>query len=335
MQFGQLKRREFITLLGAAAAGWPLASGAQQANRTSRIGMLLPGADGEVQAQARNAVFRQALVQLGWTAGRNVQIDYGWEASNMERARRLAAELIRLEPSILLGANSLCADALRRETRSIPIVFVNATDPVSSGLVDSMARPGANVTGFANYEFSIGGKWLGTLKEAAAGVKRVLVIFAPDNVGAAGLLRAIEAAAPTFGIEAVVPAPVRAAPDIERVFQPFARATDGGLMVLPGFVGLDNRDLIVGLASRHRLPAIYAERAFIAAGGMMTYDTDVSDLFRRAAAYVDRILKGEKPSDLPVQLPTKFDLMINLKVARSLGLTIPLPLLLSADEVIE
>jgi putative ABC transport system substrate-binding protein len=329
-----MRRREFIALIGGAAA-WPLAAGAQQANRTSRIGMLLPGTDGEVQAQARNAAFRQALDQLGWTAGRNVQIDYGWEASNMERARRLAAELIRLKPSILLGANSLCADALRRETRSIPIVAVNVTDPVSSGLVDSMARPGANVTGFANYEFSIGGKWLGMLKEAAAGVKRVLVIFAPGNVGSAGLLRAIEAAAPTFGVEAVVPAPVRAAPDIERVFEPFAREPDGGLMVMPGFVGLDNRDLIVGLASRHRLPAIYTERTFIAAGGMMSYDTDVSDLFRRAAAYVDRILKGEKPGDLPVQLPTKFDLTINLKVARSLGLTVPPTLLTIAGEVIE
>jgi putative ABC transport system substrate-binding protein len=329
-----MRRRDFITGLASAAA-WPLAAAAQQANLTARVGVLHPGVEGEAQATARNAAFRQALDQLGWTEGRNLRIDYRWEASNLERARSRAAELVKLEPSVLVGTNSLTTDALRRETSSIPIVFVNVSDPAGSGLVNSMARPGANLTGFANYEFTIGGKWLGTLKDAVPDLKRVLVIFAPDNAGAVGLLRAIEAAASTFGVEKVVPATPSVAPDFERAFGEFAREPNGGLMVLPGFVGLDNRDLIVGLAARHRLPAIYADRSFLAGGGMMTYDTDVSDLFRRGSDYVVRILKGEKPADLPVQLPTKFDLKINLKVARSLGLMIPLPLLASADEVIE
>jgi putative tryptophan/tyrosine transport system substrate-binding protein len=329
-----VRRRDFITLLGGSAAAWPLAVRAQQGGGIARIGVLMPSAEGESEWQARIAAFRAMLEKLGWSEGRNIRFDYRWGAGNAERARTSAAELISLTPNVILATNSVCVEALGRATRAIPIVFVNVSDPLASGLVRSMARPGENLTGFVNYVFSIGGKWLGLLKEAAPAIKRVLVIGAPGNIGITGFLKAINEAAPALGVRPVA-AQLLDAADIERAIEAFAQEPNGGLMVLPGVAGLNNLDRIVGLASRLRLPAIYAERAFIPSGGLMCYDTDIVDLFRRGASYVDRILRGELPGDLPVQLPTKYDLVINLKTANALGLTLNPGLLAITDEVIE
>jgi putative tryptophan/tyrosine transport system substrate-binding protein len=328
-----MKRREFIAGCGAVAL--PLRAAAQQpSNAVARVGILLANSEGELEVQTRNAAFREALNKLGWADGRTLRIDYRWGATSLESARTYAAQLVNLAPNVMLGTNSLCAEALRRETRTIPIVFVNVSDPLSSGLVDSMARPGTNVTGFALYEFSIGGKWLQMLVGAAPSIKRVLVILSPENAGAAGLQQAINAAAPAFGVQPVT-ALVRGAAEVERAFEAFAQEPNGGLIVLPGFLSLDNRDLIIGLARQYRLPAIYAERSFVARGGLMSYGPDVTELFRRAASYVDRILRGGKPEELPVQLPTKFEMALNVKTAKALGLVVPQSILLRADEVIE
>jgi putative ABC transport system substrate-binding protein len=263
-----MKRREFIAGFGAVAL--PLRAAAQQpSNAVARVGILLANSEGELEVQTRNAAFREALNKLGWADGRTLRIDYRWGATSLESARTYAAQLVNLAPNVMLGTNSLCAEALRRETRTIPIVFVNVSDPLSSGLVDSMARPGTNVTGFALYEFSIGGKWLQMLVGAAPSIKRVLVILSPENAGAAGLQQAINAAAPAFGVQPVT-ALVRGAAEVERAFEAFAQEPNGGLIVLPGFLSLDNRDLIIGLAKQYRLPAIYAERSFVARGGLMS-----------------------------------------------------------------
>jgi putative tryptophan/tyrosine transport system substrate-binding protein len=328
-----IRRRQFITLLGSAAAAWPLASRAQPSGTMPRVGVLAANSENEVEAQARNAAFRESLDKLGWTDGRNIRIDYRWGAAS-ERALMYAEELIDLRPSAILASNSSCADALRKKTRVIPVVFVNASDPLASGLVDSMTRPGGNLTGFANFVFSMGGKWLELLKEAAPGVARMLVIMPPANIGSQGLLRAIDSVAPTIGVQ-TMSAPVIKAAEIERAVVAFAQEPRSGLIVLPGFLSTDNRELIIGLANRHRLPAIYADRSVIASGGLMSYDTDVVDLYRRAASYMDRILRGVKPSELPVQLPTKYDLAINVKTAKAIGLEVSPMLLARADEVIE
>jgi putative tryptophan/tyrosine transport system substrate-binding protein len=317
-----VNRREFIALLGGAAAAWPLAAQAQPSGTMPRVGVLTANAENEVEAQVRNAAFRQSFDKLGWTDGRNIRIDYRWGAAASERALMYVEELISLMANAILASNSSCADALRKKTRVIPVVFVNASDPLASGLVDSMTRLGGNLTGFANFVFSMGRKWLELLKEAAPGVTRILVIMPPGNIGSQGLLRAIDSVAPTIGVQAIS-APVIKAAEIERAVVEFAQEPKSGLIVLPGFVSTDNRELIVGLANRHRLPAIYADRSVIASGGLMSYDTDVKDLYRRAASYIDRILKGAKPSELPVQLPTKYDLAINLKSAKALGLEVP------------
>jgi putative tryptophan/tyrosine transport system substrate-binding protein len=266
--------------------------------------------------------------------GRNVRIDYRWSArDNPQQARVYAAELIALAPNVIVAQGSQNSEALLKETRNIPIIFVEASDPMSSGLVSSMAHPGGNLTGFTNFEFSIGSKWLEILKEVAPDIKRVLVLQGLD-IGNQGFLRSIQESAPSLGIVPVA-APVHDAADIEHAITAFVQEPQGGLIVLPGSSRLDNRDLIVALAVRHRLAAMYSSRPFIASGGLMSYDTDITELWRQAVSYVDRVLRGEKPGELPVQEPIRYELVINLKVARALGLTVPLPLLTRADEVIE
>jgi ABC-type uncharacterized transport system substrate-binding protein len=329
-----VNRRSFIALLSGAAAGWPFEASAQQPGRMPSVGYLVSDAQDDPVGRARLTAFREALAKLGWVDGRNIRIDYRWSVSGAERLRAAASELVGLTPNVILALGSPASEALRRETRTIPVVFVAAADPLGIGLVESLAHPGGNLTGFTNYDFPMGGKWLEILKEVAPGIKRVLVVLPPGNPGIQGLLRAVEAAAPMLDVQAVA-AVVSGAPEIERAVDAFAREPNDGLVVLPGSRSQENRDLIVGLAARHRLPAMYANHAFVASGGLMSYDTDVADLFRRAASYVDRILRGEKPSDLPVQNPTKFELAINLKTAKALGLDVPTTVLARADEVIE
>ena len=285
-------------------------------------------------ARARLAVFRESLGKLGWAEGDNIRIDYLWGISGAERRQAAVLHLVGLTPNVILAQGSPASQALQGETRTIPVVFVAVADALGIGLVESLAHPGGNLTGFTNYDFPMGGKWLEMLKEIAPSINRVLVLLLPGNPGIQGLLRAVEAAAPMLGVHPVA-AVVSGAPEIERAVDAFAQERNGGLVVLPGSRSQGNRDLIVGLAARHRLPAIYANHAFVTSGGLMSYDTDVTDSFRRAASYVDRILRGEKPGDLPVQNPTKFNTAINLKTAKALGITIPTTLLLRADEVIE
>jgi putative ABC transport system substrate-binding protein len=335
-----MQRRDFITLLGGAAAAWPLAARAQQAaGGVPRLAVGIAGPETERQGQLRLAAFRAALAKLGWAEGRNIRIDYAWGVDALTgefiSPAHLAAELLSLAPNVILSQASDDVKALLQATRTIPIVFAATIDPLANGLVDSLAHPGGNVTGFAAYDYPIGGKWLEMLKEVAPDIKRVLVILLLDSIGQLSILRAIEAAAPVFGVQIVTADTSAGAAEIERGINTFAQEPNGGLIVFFSSVALDNRDLILGLAARHRLPAMYASRAFVAGGGLMSYDTDFVNIFERAASYVDRILKGEKPGDLPVQAPTKFDLIINLKTAKALGLTIPLPLLGLAQEVIE
>jgi putative ABC transport system substrate-binding protein len=334
MQFDQLKRRDFIALLGGAAVASPFAARAQPVTSLPRLVYVPNAFPDDPEAQARHKAFREAFEKLGWADGRNVRFEVLWGRLPNARVRSVAAELVRSAPAVIVTSGSGMSEALKLESRTVPVVFVAATDPLASGLVDSMARPGGNLTGFTNYEFSIGGKWLGLLKEAAPAVTRVLAIMGPGNIGQQGLLRAAEAAGPALGVQ-VVPTVVNSRPEIERAIDEFANKPNGGLLGLPGSPSLNSGDLIVALAARHRLPAMYTHRYSTPAGGLMSYDTDIVDLWRRAAGYVDRILKGEKPRDLPVQLPTKYDLVINLKTAKALGLTIPESILLRADEVIE
>jgi putative ABC transport system substrate-binding protein len=329
-----MKRREFIIWLGGTVAALSVTARAQQTGNLPRIGYLSSNSEDEQQARVYRAAFREALDTLGWADGLTISIDYRFGAITAERARLLADELIGLGPTALLAANSLCADALRREARTIPIVFTNVSDPLGSGLVDSMSHPGGNMTGFTNFEFQIAGKWLDLLKNMAPSVTRALIILSPGNIGSQGLLRGMEAVAQDLGVRTVV-APVLDATQIAAAIDAFAQEPNGGMVVAPGFVGLNNRDAIVALATRFRLPAIYADRSFIVSGGLMSYDTDIADLFRRAASYVSRILRGEKPGDLPVQAPTKYELKINLKAAKTLGLAVPQKFLMTADEVIE
>jgi putative ABC transport system substrate-binding protein len=329
-----MRRREFITLLGGAAVGWPLAARAQQGERMRRIGVLMSFSKSDPEAQAFLSAFVQALAPLGWTDGRNVRIDTRWAGSEANQLKAHAVELVGLKPDAILVAGTLGLLALRQETRSIPIVFVQVGDPVASGLVASLARPGGNITGFTTFEHAMGGKWLEVLKEIAPRISRVLVILSPENATHPGLLRALETAAPSSGVQ-VTAARVRDAGDIERAVNAFAPGPDAGLIVLPDAVTFVHRDLIVASAARRRLPAIYAFRHFAKSGGLMSYGYDPVDLYRRAASYVDRILKGATPADLPIQAPTKFELVINLKTAKALGLKVSESFLLRADEVIE
>ena len=328
-----MKRREFLGVLGGAVAVWPFPARAQ-AERVRRVGVLMNLASDDAEEQARVAAFHQGLQQLGWTVGRNVQIDYRWGAGNADRIRKFAAELVALAPDVILSAGSPSVAALQQATRTVPVVFVTVVDPVSSGFVDSLAQPGGNITGFALYEYSIGGKWLELLKEIAPGITRAAVIRDAALTAGGGQLGVIQAVAPSVGAE-VIPISVRDAGEIERAITAFARSPNGGLIVTGSTLAGVHRDLIVTLAARHKLPAVYYARYFVAGGGLISYGPGFVDQYRDAASYVDRILKGEKPADLPVQTPTKYELVINLKTARALGLDVPPTLRARADEVIE
>jgi putative tryptophan/tyrosine transport system substrate-binding protein len=328
-----MRRREFITLLGGAAA-WPFAARAQQRERMRRIGVLTTLAADDAEAMARLAAFLQALQQLGWTDNRNVHIDYRWGAGEPERIRRNAAEMAALAPDVILANGTAGVGPLLQATRTVPIVFVQVSDPVGAGYVASLARPGGNATGFTLFEYGMGGKWLELLKQIAPSVTRAVVLRDPTQPTGIAQLAAMHSVAPSLGVE-VSPVGLRDPDEIERGVAAFARGANGGLIVTAGALSLVHRDPIIALAARHRLPAVYPYRIFIASGGLMSYGTDSTDSYRRAAGYVDRILKGEKAADLPVQQPTKFDLVLNLKTAKALGLDISPTLLARADEVIE
>jgi putative tryptophan/tyrosine transport system substrate-binding protein len=328
-----MKRREFITVLGGAAA-WPLAARAQERERLRRIGVILPAVADDPVWQARLGAFLQALALLGWTIGRNVHIDTRWATSNAADIRRHAAEMAALAPDIILAGGTSALEPLLQATRTVPIVFTLGNDPVGSGSVDSLARPGGNATGFMSFEFSMAGKWLELLKEIAPSVTRVAVLRDTSQAFATSQFATIQAMAPSLRVE-VTPINMRNAAEIEQSVESFARSPDGGLIPASSAAALRHRDLIITLAARHKLPAVYWDRFFVATGGLTSYGPDLVDQFRQAAGYVDRILKGEKPGDLPVQAPTKYELVINLKTAKALGLEVPPTLLARADEVIE
>jgi len=328
-----MRRREFITLIGGAVA-MPLVAGAQQRERIRRIGVLMSTAAADPEGQARIAAFRQGLQKLGWTEGQNAQVDVRWAGGDADLDRRFAAELVALTPDVVLATASSTVAALQGATRTVPIVFAHAVDPVAAGFVDSLARPGGNATGFVLFEYGISAKWLELLKEVAPSVTRAAVLRDPAMAAGTGQFGALQSVAPSFGVE-LSPVNVRDAGEIERVVTAFARSSNGGLIVTASPLATLHRDLIVALAARHKLCAVYNLRLFATAGGLISYGSDIPDLLRRAAGYVDRILKGEKPADLPVQAPTKFEMVINIKTARALGITIPPSLLARADEVIE
>jgi putative tryptophan/tyrosine transport system substrate-binding protein len=329
-----VKRREFITLIGGAAAVWPLAAPAQQPERIRRVGVIVPFTANNSEAQGWVGAFLQELQQLGWSIGRNVRIDTRWAGANANDIRKQAVELAALTPDVILAHGSSVIVPLLQATRTVPIVFPVVSDPVGAGFVDSLARPGGNTTGFMLFEYSLSAKWLELLKQIAPRVTRAAVLRDPTNPAGSAQFGAIQGAAQSLGME-VSPINVRDAGDIERAVAAFARSTNGGLIVTPSGRAAIHRDLIITLAAQHKLPAVYFERSFVAASGLMSYGPDYVDQYRRAAGYVDRILKGEKPADLPVQAPTKYQLVINLKTAKALGLTIPPTLLATADEVIE
>jgi len=329
-----MRRREFIAALVGAA--YPFSAGAQPSGKVPPVVYVAHGPEDDSDERAREAAFRTGFEKLGWMAGRNVSIEYRWGKIEWGKERPVASEIVSTGPSVIVASSSTTmVEALRDATKSIPVVFVNVTDPLAIGLVNSMSRPEGNLTGFADYQFSMGGYWLAVLKEAVPRVKRVLVISAPGDFGQEGLLRAAGAVAAAGVGAKVVPAAVLTAAELEKEINAFAREPNGGIIALPGDPSRAHRDVITALAARHRLPAIYGDRFAIARGGLMSYDADVVDLHRRAAFYVDRLLKGAKPSELPVQLPTRYDLAVNLKAAKALGLAIPLWFLATADEVIE
>jgi len=326
-------RREFITLLGGAAAAWPFVAGAQQPERIRVIGVLISTAADDPEGQARIAAFRQGLQELGWTEGRNVRIDTR-AAADADQFRTQAAELVALASDVILAATTPGVAAVQHATRTVPVVFVTVFDPVSAGFVSNLARPGGNTTGFALPEYGTTVKWLELLKEIAPGVTRVAVVRDPALVSGTGQLAAIQAVAPSFSVE-LNPVDARDPTEMERAIVAFARSANGGLIVTASPASVTHRKLIIALAARHRLPAVYAFRFMAADGGLISYGPNSIDPYRRAATYVDRILKGEKPGDLPVQAPTKYELVIHLKTAKAMGLTVPDSLLARADEVIE
>ncbi len=330
-----MNRRAFISLLGGgAAAAWPLAVRAQQPGPGLRIGVLMNLAANDPEATRRVVAFGQGLQELGWTEGRNIRIDYRWNAGDADAIRRQAAELLALTPNVFLTNGGTIVGALQQATRTVPIVFVAVTDPVGGGYVTSLARPGGNATGFSQFEYGLSGKWLELLKEIAPRVTRAAVIRDPARTSGVGQFAAIQAVAPSLGVE-LSPVDPRDPGEIERAITAFARGSNGGLIVASGTLGEIHRELIITLAARHQLPAVYVLREFVTGGGLISYGPDYIDQYRRAAGYVDRILKGEKPADLPVQAPTKYQLVINLKAAKAIGLDVPATVLARADEVIE
>jgi putative ABC transport system substrate-binding protein len=330
-----MRRREFIAGLGGVAA-WPIAARAQQPQRMRRIGVLMSGDENEPWEKTRLSAFIQALADLGWSDGRNARIDLRWAGDDINRMRALAKELVDLRPAVIVGGVSATARAVQRETQTIPIVFLLASDPVRYGFVASLARPGGNMTGFVNYEVSLAGKWLELLTEVAPSVKRVAMLFNPDLApsGGSNFLPSFEAAALSLKLE-LLPAPVRSDAEIESVMTSLGHEPRVGLVIPPEIFVIAHRATIIPAAARNNLPAVYSESEFVRDGGLLSYRVDGVDISRRAASYVDRILRGEKPGDLPVQLPTKFEMAVNLKTAKALGLTVPQSILLRADEVIE
>lgn len=334
-----MRRRAFISLLGGAAVIapsqlWPLAVHAQKAERMRRVGVLVAVAADDAEGQARIAAFVQRLRELGWTDGRNARIDTRWAAGDPDRFRRYAAELVALAPDVILVSGGSGMAPMLQATRTVPIVFAAVTDPVGAGFVDSLARPGGNATGFAQFEYGISGKWLELLKDIAPRVTRAAVLRDPAIASGAGQFAILQSVAPSFGVE-LTPVNVRDAAEIERAVTAFALTPNGGLIVAASALALVHRDPIIALAARHKLPAVYPFRFHVTGGGLISYGPDPLDSHRRAAGYVDRILKGEKPADLPVQAPTRYELVINLKTAKALGLDVPASVLVRADDVIE
>jgi putative ABC transport system substrate-binding protein len=329
-----VKRREFITLIGGAAVTLPLAARAQQPERMRRVSVLMNTVADDAEGQARLIAFGQGLAELGWTDGRNVRIDIRWGAGDAERFRRYAVELVALAPDVILAASGTAVPPLLQATRTVPIVFAQTIDPVGSGFVASLARPGGQATGFTQIEFGMSGKWLELLKQIAPRVTRAAVIRDPSEPAGMGQWGAIQALAPSLGVE-VSPVDARDADDMERPVTAFVGSSNGGIVVTASAATAVHREKIVSLAARHRLPAVYPYRYHVTSGGLISYGPDTIEPYRRAASYVDRILKGEKPADLPVQAPTRYELAINLKTAKALGLDVPPTLLARADEVIE
>ncbi len=331
-----MRRRKFIALLGSAAAAWPLGARAQQADRVRRIGVLMgSGIDADdTDLQARIAAFQQGLREAGWSKGGNLQIDIRFGSGNADRIRQYATELVALAPDVIMSGGAATLGPVQQATHTIPIVFTAVTDPVGAGFVESLARPGGNTTGFVMFEYSLSAKWLELLKQIAPDVTRVAVFRDAALAAGHGQFGAIQTAAPSLGVE-LSPVDVRDTAGIERALAAFARAPRGGIIATASALMLVHRDLIIRLAAQYKLPAVYHRRAFVEAGGLVSYGPDIFDQHRRAAGYVDRILKGEKPADLPVQAPTKYELVINLKTAKALGLDVPPLLLARADEVIE
>jgi putative ABC transport system substrate-binding protein len=328
-----MRRREFITLIGGAAV-WPLAAQGQNGERVRRIGVIMSLAADDPEDQARFAAFAQGLQESGWAVGRNVRIETRWSRGSLSDARKYVDELVALAPDVILATGSVAVGPLLQATRTLPVVFVTVPDPVADGFIDSLARPGGNATGFTAFEYGLSGKWLELLKEIAPRVTRAAVIRDPAITAGIGQFAAIQSIAPSLGVE-VTPVNVRDAGEIERAITAFARGSNGGLILTGSALALVHRNLIVNLAARYKLPAVYWTRTPVTSGGLISYGVDIVDQFRQAAGYVDRILKGEKPADMPVQTPTKYELVINLKTAKALGLTVPPSLLASANEVIE
>jgi ABC-type uncharacterized transport system substrate-binding protein len=329
-----MRRREFIKAIASSAAAWPLAASAQQGEQMRRIGVIVPASPDDASFQTWIGVFLQALAQLGWTIGRNMRLDIHWATPNATKIRQHAAELAALTPDVILTSGTSTTGPMLQATRTVPIVFATVVDPVGAGLIDSLARPGGNATGFLLYDFYLGGKWLELLKQIAPTITRVAVLRDASTTSGTGQFAAIQAVAPSLKVD-VVPVNMREAADLERNIAAFARSPNGGVILTGSGLSILHRDLIIALAARYKLPAIYYEPFFAAAGGLISYGSDRIELYRLAACYVDRILKGEKPADLPVQAPTKFELVINLKTAKALGLTVPPALLATATEVIQ